>query len=75
MSGNPLPQHKPTRLKGYDYGKANGYFVTLCTQGRNCYFGEIQDQQICLNEWGQIADVLWQTIPNIFPKRRLRCMW
>ncbi len=29
------------RLKSWDYGWNGVYFVTICTQNRKCYFGEI----------------------------------
>lgn len=28
-------------LTGYDYGRTGVYFVTLCSQGRDCLFGEV----------------------------------
>lgn len=28
------PQRKENRLKGYDYGSAGAYFITVCTKGR-----------------------------------------
>ncbi len=31
------------RLKGYDYGNAGLYFITICTANREHYFGEIID--------------------------------
>ena len=35
-------QHRSIRLKGYDYSKAGLYFITVCTQNRECLFGEIR---------------------------------
>ena len=35
------PQRKNIRLKGYDYSKAGYYFITICTQNKVHYFGEI----------------------------------
>ncbi len=29
------------RLRNWDYGSDATYFVTICTQGRECFFGEI----------------------------------
>jgi putative transposase len=31
------------RLHGYDYSLPGAYFVTTCTQGRSCLFGETKD--------------------------------
>jgi len=39
---NPNIHHRRSiRLKGYDYSQAGLYFVTICTQNRECLFGEI----------------------------------
>ena len=40
------------------------YFVTICTQNKKCYFGEIENNKMILNDFGKIADKLWQEIPN-----------
>jgi REP element-mobilizing transposase RayT len=40
---NPnFQQRHSIRLKGYDYSKAGLYFITICTQNRECLFGEIR---------------------------------
>ena len=36
-----LPVRKPLRLKNYDYSSDGYYFVTICTQNKKKYFGEI----------------------------------
>ena len=36
-----LPKRKTTRLKEYDYGQNGAYFVTICTQNRQCLFGSV----------------------------------
>ncbi len=33
-----LPKRKQIRLKGYDYSSCGAYFVTICTQNRECLF-------------------------------------
>lgn len=35
-------QRRSNRLKGYDYSKDALYFITICTQNRECLFGEIR---------------------------------
>jgi hypothetical protein len=34
------------RLKGFDYKQSGAYFVTVCTQNRDCVFGAAVDGQI-----------------------------
>ena len=42
---------KNTRIPGYDYASCNYYFITICTNEKNCIFGSA-DQ---LNAFGKIA--------------------
>jgi len=48
-----------TRLQNWDYGWATAYFVTICTQNRECYFGDIVDGIPVLSEIGKIAQNEW----------------
>jgi putative transposase len=60
MNYDPRIHHRRSiRLKGYDYATAGAYFVTICTQGRECLFGEIIPGAMRLNKAGNmIQDVL-----------------
>ena len=53
-----------TRLKGWDYAADGCYFVTICTRGRECFFGKIVDQRTRLSKIGDIALRFWEDIPN-----------
>ncbi|NCC74711.1 MAG: transposase [Sphingobacteriia bacterium] len=53
-----------TRLQNWDYGQHAAYFVTICTQGRECYFGEVVNGKMNLSGIGIIADILWCEIKN-----------
>ena len=55
------------RLQNWDYGSNAIYFVTICTQGRELYFGEISNQKMGFSEIGEIAHRFWNEIPNHFP--------
>jgi REP element-mobilizing transposase RayT len=55
------------RLKNWDYGSDALYFVTICTQNREHYFGEIADGKMQLSETGKMANRFWFEIPNHFP--------
>lgn len=54
------------RLQNWDYGWNAIYFVTICTKGRNHYFGEIIDGRMHLSPVGAIADVLWHELSHHF---------
>jgi REP element-mobilizing transposase RayT len=55
------------RLKGYDYSQAGAYFVTICTQGRACLFGEVVDGEMRLNDAGRMVVAEWERLPALFP--------
>jgi REP element-mobilizing transposase RayT len=59
-----LPQRKSLRLKGYDYSLTGGYFVTLCTKGREAIFGTVIADQMHLNELGEIVLKCWKDLPR-----------
>jgi len=53
-----------SRLQNWDYGWDGFYFVTICTQNREYYFGEIHNGTMDLSKIGIIADILWHEIKN-----------
>ncbi len=55
------------RLQSWDYGHNAPYFITICTHGRNHYFGEIADRKMILSEIGKYAWACWFEIPKHFP--------
>jgi len=59
------------RLKGYDYSQAGAYFLTICTHGRECLFGEIVDGEMRLNDAGLFVKQCWFDIPRHFPHAEL----
>ena len=52
------------RLKGYDYTQEGLYFITICTQNRENYFGEIVNGKMQLSNIGTLANVFWHEIKN-----------
>ncbi len=52
------------RAQWWDYGWNGAYFITICTQNREHFFGEINDGKMVLSSVGVIADILWHEIPN-----------
>ncbi len=59
MKYNPEIHHRRSiRLKNYDYSQNGYYFVTICTQNRQCYF--VQECVIkMIEKW-------WYELPNKF---------
>lgn len=72
MKYDPEKHHRRSiRLKNYDYSRPGAYYITIVTQNRECFFGEIANGEIRLNECGQIARQCWLEIPNHFLHARL----
>ena len=59
------------RLRHWDYGSNAAYFVTICTQDRVHYFGDIIDRSMCLSEIGKIVTSEWMKTPEIRPDMNL----
>jgi REP element-mobilizing transposase RayT len=65
MRYNPEIHHRRSiRLKGYDYSQSGYYFITICTQGRRCLFGEIEEDRMILNDAGKMIGHWWNELKN-----------
>lgn len=68
MKYNPDIHHrKSIRLKGYDYAQAGLYFITLCTQNRECLFGEIINGVMVNNNAGTMIEKWYFKLENKYP--------
>jgi putative transposase len=68
MFYDPDKHHRRSiRLKGYDYSGPGAYYITLCTQERQCLFGEILKGKMRLNEMGHSVAYTWNDLPNHYP--------
>ncbi len=63
-----IHRRRSLRLKDYDYAQAGTYFVTVCTQNRECLFGEVVDGVMRLNAAGRMVAFAWQAIADHFPQ-------
>jgi len=54
------------RLKGRDYSWPGTYFVTICTAGRKCLLGRIEDGVMRENVLGRLVRAHWLAIPKHF---------
>ena len=52
---NNFFKRKNPRLKEYNYALGGYYFITICTENKNHYFGEIVEEKMQLNEIGKLA--------------------
>ncbi len=51
------------RASWWDYGSQGAYFITICTQNRIHYFGEIVEGKMQYSQVGVLADIFWLEIP------------
>jgi putative transposase len=54
------------RAQWWDYGWNGAYFITICTQNREHFFGKIVDSKFIPSQIGQLAKTIWHEIPNKF---------
>lgn len=59
------------RLKNYDYSQPGMYFVTICTQNRQCFFGNVINENMELNDTGKIIECWLTELTNKFPGIKL----
>ena len=65
MKFKPERHHRRSiRLQGYNYAQAGAYFVTVCTQRRDCLFGDVSEGQMRLNSLGTIVQACWADLPH-----------
>lgn len=57
---------KLNRLSGYDYSQPGWYFITICTWQKIHWFGHVQHNRMCVNQFGAMIYNYWHTIPNHF---------
>ncbi len=43
-----------TRCKNWDYASNGYYFVTICTRNRECFFGDVEVNQMYLSAIGEL---------------------
>lgn len=55
---------KRNRLENYDYSQKGYYFVTSCVKDKKDFFGEIVNEKMVLNEYGEVAKKCWLDLPN-----------
>jgi REP element-mobilizing transposase RayT len=68
MTFNPDIHHRRSiRLRDYDYDSCGAYFVTVCTHGRECLFGGVEDDAMELSAAGRMVEEVWNGLSGRFP--------
>lgn len=55
------------RLRGHNYAEPAFYFVTLCTEQRQCHFGHIDSDALSPSPAGDMIMRHWQALPQRYP--------
>lgn len=55
------------RASWWNYGLNAAYFITICTENRVHYFGNVINGEMQLSAIGEIAHQCWHEIPQHFP--------
>jgi len=66
-----LHHRRSIRLAGYDYASEGGYFISCVTQGRVCLFGEVNNSEMRLNQYGEIVRNEWFRTAKLRPNVEL----
>ena len=62
-----IHNRRSIRLKGYDYSRPGGYFLTICTQKRKFLFGDVVGGEMQLNDAGRMVSQWYMALENKFP--------
>jgi putative transposase len=71
MKNSSSSSRKSIRLSGYDYSLPGAYFITIMTFHRECIFGDVNNQRMIINQYGQIVDRTWHELTNHYPNINL----
>jgi len=65
-------QHRRSiRFPGNDYSRLDLYFVTICTHGRECILGEVENGEMRLTYAGRTVQWAWDALPKHYLHTRL----
>jgi REP element-mobilizing transposase RayT len=59
------------RWRGYDYAANGVYYITICTQRRQWFLGDVEKGRMVLNALGRIADEEWLRSADLRAEVRL----
>ena len=62
---NPRYRSSSLRLSWWDYSQAGWYFVTICTQDRQCVLGDIVKGSVVLSPAGLIVEEEWRRTATV----------
>lgn len=64
-------QRRSVRLRAYNYSWPGAYFVTICSLGMKCIFGQVLEGEMPLSRIGQLVFECWSATPRHFKNIQL----
>lgn len=61
-----MKNRRSIRLKEYNYSQNGTYFITICTQDRECLFGNVVCREMVVNDAGSMVQKWWLELKNKF---------
>lgn len=71
MSWRERPARRATRLPGWDYRSPGPYAITICTQHREWFFGDVRHDRVVPNAAGDMVVAVWRDMAAEFPRASL----
>lgn len=72
MRYNPnLHKRKSIRLKGFNYSDSGKYFITICTENRECILGIVENEKVEINNIGEMVRDFWLKLEDKFDNIRI----
>jgi putative transposase len=66
-----LYRNETFRAQWWNYNRKGAYHITICTDNRTHFFGEIKNGKMHLSEIGKLVQQFWLEIPQHFPHIKL----
>jgi putative transposase len=60
-------RRKALRLADHDYAAPGPYFVTICTQKKECVLASVEGGRVRLTPTGRVAQGAWLALPSRYP--------
>lgn len=68
MPSRDLSVRRHTRLPGWDYRSPGPYAITVCTQHREWFFGDVTGDRVIHNSAGAMVSAVWREMDTEFPR-------
>ena len=68
---SPKYNRSSLRLPEYDYSLSGEYFIAICIHNRECLLGEVVNEKMILNKYGELVAQSWGNLPKHYSRLSL----